>query len=652
VPAPLARKILLVGWDTADWKFVSPMLDAGQLPCLAMLVERGTAGRLTATLPILSPLLWTSIVTGRRADGHNILVAVEPTPDGGRSRPVSRMSRTCKALWNILTQAGLRSHVVNWVATHPAEPIAGACVSDRFAELADLRGDAWPLAPGSVHPARMEEALAAMRIHPADLDGDHLLPLVPGLAGVDQTVDRRLEVLATHLAKAASDHAAATYLLKHEPCEFLAVRYDAFDPLAHQFLPFRPPRSGHVSETDFALYQHVMAGVYRFHDMMLARLVQLAGPEATVIVVSDHGFAPDYLRTPAYDQARPGSIVSGHRANGFIAMSGPHVKRDELIHGATVLDVAPTVLTLLSLPVGEDMEGRPLLEALDDVSIPPRIPSWESVPADAGQRARESRENDSDVSEMIERLAALGYLEETDEDRKRRAGIVRQRELNLAYTQLAANRPAAAAPLFEKLFAEEPDDVIPAIQLANCYLLLGQYERCQYVVNEILARRPDHPSAALIRGTLELAAGRPEAAMAAFLNAEENKGQRPGLEIFIGQCYLRLGRGKEAERSFRAVVARDEDFAPAHHGLALSLLLQRRHEEAAEEALATVGLNHQVAQAHRTLGLALNGMGRVERAVQAFETCLALDPSDIEARNWLDRLRASQAELASRERDS
>ncbi len=83
----LARKVLLVGWDTADWNIVSPMLDAGALPRLASLVERGTMGRLTATAPVHSPSLWTSIVTGRRAYGHGILTADEPDPDtGGRAR--------------------------------------------------------------------------------------------------------------------------------------------------------------------------------------------------------------------------------------------------------------------------------------------------------------------------------------------------------------------------------------------------------------------------------------------------------------------------------------------------------------------------------------------------------------------------------------
>jgi predicted AlkP superfamily phosphohydrolase/phosphomutase/Flp pilus assembly protein TadD len=643
----LASKVLLVGWDTADWKIISPMIDAGQLPCLARLVERGTTGRLGASPPILSPILWTSMVTGRRADAHQILSAEEPDPDAGGSRPSSSTSRTCKALWNILTQAGLRAHAVNWVASHPTEPISGACVSDRFATVAGPEGHAWPLRPGSVHPPRLVETLAELRVHPAELSSLHIGPFVPDMARVDQTTDRRLETLAVHLAESASYHAAATYLLEHEPCDFLAVRYGAFDPLASHFLPFLSPRPAHVSEADHALYKDVIPGIYRFHDLLLARLLELAGPDATVIVVSDHGFRADHLRTPAFDRYRPETVTRGHRSNGFIVLSGPRVRCDELIHGATVLDVAPTILALLGLPAGQDQEGRPLLEALDVVAAPPRIPSWESVPVDAGLPPGIA-DDDDDALEIIDRLAALGYVEDTGKDRERRTRLARQRTQNLALAHLYANRPAAAAPLFEALRAEDPDDILVALNLAHCHLLLGRADDCRRALDEIRASHGEHPSADLIRYHLELAGGRPDAAVAALLQAERNRDRRPGLECLIGQGYLRLGRAGDAERAYRAAIEADEELAPAHHGLALALLQQRRPSQAAEAALAAIGLNYHLPEAHRILAVALLQLGQTVRAVRALETCLALDPSDESAQSILDRLRCPTAAALAR----
>ena len=69
-------------------------------------------------------------------------------------------------------------------------------------------------------------------------------------------------------------------------------------------------------------------------------------------------------------------------------MAGPGIKRDERIYGASLIDVAPTVLTLFDIPIGEDMDGRPLLEAFE---VPPSvktIPSWEKVPGECGMHVR------------------------------------------------------------------------------------------------------------------------------------------------------------------------------------------------------------------------------------------------------------------------
>ena len=113
----LTRRVLLIGWDAADWHLIHPLMEAGRMPVLQRLVEAGTSGKIATLQPILSPILWNSIATGKRADKHGILGFVEPSPDGQSVRPVSSTSRRAKALWNILSQQGLRSNVVNWFAS-------------------------------------------------------------------------------------------------------------------------------------------------------------------------------------------------------------------------------------------------------------------------------------------------------------------------------------------------------------------------------------------------------------------------------------------------------------------------------------------------------------------------------------------------------
>ena len=151
------RKVLLIGWDGADWEHITPLLDEGLLPNLEGLINRGVMGNLATLQPVLSPMLWNSIATGKLADKHGILGFMEPDPDRTGARPVSSLSRTSKAIWNILNQEGYRSNVTGWWASHPAEPINGAIISNMFNQV---RRNPLRVPPGTIHPESRSEELA------------------------------------------------------------------------------------------------------------------------------------------------------------------------------------------------------------------------------------------------------------------------------------------------------------------------------------------------------------------------------------------------------------------------------------------------------------------------------------------------------------
>ena len=66
------KKVLLIGWDAADWKVIHPLMDQGWMPSLKSLVENGVSGKMATLDPPLSPMLWTSIATGKRPFKHGI----------------------------------------------------------------------------------------------------------------------------------------------------------------------------------------------------------------------------------------------------------------------------------------------------------------------------------------------------------------------------------------------------------------------------------------------------------------------------------------------------------------------------------------------------------------------------------------------------
>ena len=122
----LAKRVLLIGWDAADWKMIHPLIDAGLMPALESIVNLATLD------PPMSPMLWTSVATGMHADKHGVLNFTEPVPGGKGIRPVLGPTRKTKAIWNILQQNGLKCHVVGWWPSHPAEPINGIMISNFF----------------------------------------------------------------------------------------------------------------------------------------------------------------------------------------------------------------------------------------------------------------------------------------------------------------------------------------------------------------------------------------------------------------------------------------------------------------------------------------------------------------------------------------
>ncbi len=129
---PTGGKVLLIGWDAADWEMIDPLIEGKQMPALARLIGGGVRGNLATLQPVLSPMLWTSIATGKRADKHGICGFTEPLPDATGIGPVRSTSRKCKALWNIFSQAGRRTNLIGWFASHPTEPINGVILTDNF----------------------------------------------------------------------------------------------------------------------------------------------------------------------------------------------------------------------------------------------------------------------------------------------------------------------------------------------------------------------------------------------------------------------------------------------------------------------------------------------------------------------------------------
>src|ERR1700722_7785051 len=311
-----AQRLLLVGWDAADWKVIDPLMSQGEMPNLSKLVSEGVRGNLATMYPPLSPMLWTSIATGKRPAKHGIHGFIEPTPDGLGVRPITNLGRKTKAFWNILNQAGKRSIVVGWWPPHPAEPIRGSMVSNHFQPPTSSDPDG-PMMAGVVHPELWAARLAEMRVHGTHVTSDILRMFAPEWSGIDQEKDKSVHDLAGLIAETMSIHCAATELLANEPWDLAAIYFAGIDHFSHRFMRYhagkRIPKPGTGPGTDPDIFTGIVANAYRYHDAMLGRLLQIAGDDCPVLVLSDHGFHSDRL-LPDYIPAAAAGPARGHRA--------------------------------------------------------------------------------------------------------------------------------------------------------------------------------------------------------------------------------------------------------------------------------------------------------------------------------------------------
>lgn len=651
------RRLLVIGWDAADWQLISPLMDGGLMPTLAKFVEAGVMGNLATLRPVLSPMLWTTIATGKLPGQHGIHGFVEPLPDASGVRLVGSTTRTTKALWNICTQAGLKTHAVGWYASHPAEPISGVCVSDQFLNLPHAGESPWPLPEGSIHPTDRRDALGKLRVTPRELVAADLLPFIPRLGEVDLRRDPRPVRLAEALAACASTHAVATEVLADPDWDVAFVYYDALDRVGHEFMPYHPPRLPHIPPADFEVYQHVMTGMYRFHDMMLDPLLHLAGPEATVVIVSDHGFHSDHRRPTVAAGTQEALAALWHRHYGILAMKGPSIAADERIYGATLLDVAPTLLALLGLPVGADMPGRPLLQAFKPEARPAkldRIPSWDSAPGDAGQHPPDLRVDAAASAAAVQQLIDLGYLspQVAGDGAAAAEQAVREGQFNLAVSHLHVGKPAEAAALLRPLVSACPGDARYAVSLATALGATDDRAGQRNVLLEIERQGISHPDIDLMLGQALAGLGDVDAALERLARAEAAAPNDPNVGCVVGEIHLSRGAADMAERAYRRAVEADGQSEQAHFGLGRALLKLGDYAGAADHALRAIGLVHAFPQAHYLLGVALSMLGDDARAITSIRQAIHIHPGFAEAHAKLAELllRSGDVESAVRHR--
>lgn len=635
-----AKKVLLIGWDAADWKVIDPLIQRGLMPTLSKFLQEGVRGNIATLDPPLSPMLWTSIATGKRADKHGILGFVEPDSITGKVRPVSTRSRKVRAVWNMLNTKGFKSNVVGWWPSNPAEPINGCMVSNFYQQ--ERKGkdvvpmSDWEMPAGTIHPKRLTEQLKELRVHPHEITGNLVTPFVPRAVELDQKEDYRLSIIQRFIAHMSSIHAASTELMEHEPWDFMAVYHDAIDHFSHAFMKFHPPKMDGIGEEEFDMFKDVVSNAYRFHDMMLERTLQLAGDDTTIIIVSDHGFHSDHLR-PTHLPDIPAGPAIEHSPYGIFAAKGPGIRKGEQIFGASILDITPTLLNLFGLPHAADMDGKPLLQIFEEKPELAPIDSWENVAGDDGSLPSDMKEDPFEAAAAMQQLIDLGYIDAPGEDEAEyKEKVIAESQLYLAQTYMSAARFDKARPLLEGIYNNGKGEIRFGLELLVCYHRLGLVQEGTALVSQLRAtNQVNEHYLTYYDGRFLVAEGKVAQALPLFEQAKKHLPESVEVNMELGKLYNAMQRWHEAAQLFERILIQDSNNAYANHGVGVSLLRMERYEGALDSFLAAIETRYHYPFAHYYLGETLAHMGEPQHAANAFQVAIAMEPGLKKAYNWL-----------------
>jgi predicted AlkP superfamily phosphohydrolase/phosphomutase len=258
--------LIVVGIDGGEWSVIEKLWDAGGLPNLARLAAEGSTARLATDYGV-SPVIWTTIATGYAPTEHGITGFAVPGPHG--DVPVSSSLRRVPALWNLASLAGRRVAVLGWYATWPAERVNGLVVSDHVMRT-ELDERLYPAERLGEIDARLRSILAR--------PGAELFPLNPSRVGPHGERDLLVEELAPEVAAQGYD--------------LVLAYFRSVDHLSHLFWDhYEPEHYTAVDPRDTAAKAMLIPAAYERVDAVVGRIRQ-AAPDANLVVVSDHGFAP------------------------------------------------------------------------------------------------------------------------------------------------------------------------------------------------------------------------------------------------------------------------------------------------------------------------------------------------------------------------
>ena len=624
-------RLIVLGIDGLDPDVVQMLIDEGKAPHFARLAREGVFGEMDSAPPLLSPIIWTTIATGRTPSEHGIGAFTSLDPATGEEQPVTASLRRVKALWNIFSEAQKKVAVVGWWATWPAEAVHGVMVSDHagYHFLMGEQADGSSGGERVVYPDAISPEIDGLLRGPETLSLERLQEFVDVSA---TEADHRfsfeddLSHFKWALATAESYRDIGLHLWQSERPDLLMVYIEGVDSSSHLFghLFRQHDLQGELAEQQ-RRYGGTVEAMYLMADALVGSYLDVMDDDTTLMVVSDHGFQlGELLDDPTKTRDMRRVSEKFHRRNASMFLYGRGIRPGADLRQATTFDVTPTLLALAGLPKADDMAGRVLLEAMAAPSDVLTVATYETPEAEVIDTSREA---DVDAA-VLERLRSLGYLGS-------RSDAVKN-DRNLANILLREGEYRESARAFKQLIDDGDEDAALYTGLATALYHLERHPQALQAFDRAIALDPLFVPAYFNRALLKEKTGDVDAAVIDYRTAlrydAEHSGSRRALQR-LGVAVSGRVADSPAEVEAAALLSEAKEAARRGDYTAAEKLL--------EDAATLVPGDAVVLQYQSNVAYL---QGDLEAAIAILEKALAADPSNQLLLSNLERLRKRQGE--------
>lgn len=269
--------LLVVGLDGASYDLCERWIEQGHLPNLARIKHEGKLLPLKSTIPSVSPVAWSSFMTGTNPGEHGVFGffvpdRTDPYEAPTCFRPVN--SRDCwgKRFWEKMNESGLSTGIVGVPVTYPVQSVHGHMVAGLLAPHLST--------PGATYPPGLGAEITA------EVGPYRTVPRGIYAPGGEQALLRELHTCLELRGR------LARYLLESHRCDvhvFVLYETDVVQHKMWRFMDSSHPRYDHSAARQWG---NAIRDVYAHADSIVGELMGQLGEQDTLVVLSDHGGGP------------------------------------------------------------------------------------------------------------------------------------------------------------------------------------------------------------------------------------------------------------------------------------------------------------------------------------------------------------------------